>query len=132
MYSNTVYASAWKATNGFIESMVDEEPSRNTPPFLTAPPPEVVPPQPAAARARARTAAAAVSRIAGRDGRSVSRRWNVNLIVANLASYLVLLAARAAGRAAGRPGGPHPPGDRFPIECAGRPVSVNISNVPGG
>src|SRR5690349_24468374 len=36
MYSNVVYASLWKAMNGFSESMVDEVPIRNTPPSLTA------------------------------------------------------------------------------------------------
>src|SRR5690349_7403908 len=44
MYSNVVYASLWKAMNGFSESMVDEVPIRNTPPSLTVLP--LLPPLP--------------------------------------------------------------------------------------
>src|SRR5215813_9415137 len=57
MYSKVTYASAWKAMNGFSESMLDELPSRNTPPSLTAP--AVLPlPHPAAANAATITTAA--------------------------------------------------------------------------
>src|SRR5215469_4648047 len=49
MYSNVVYASAWKATNGFSESMLEELPSRKTPPCFTDPAWPL--PQPVATRA---------------------------------------------------------------------------------
>src|SRR5690348_15342196 len=63
MYSKVVYASLWKAMNGFSESMVDEVPMRNTPPSLTVllplPPPPLEPPPQAASTT---TAALAASR----------------------------------------------------------------------
>jgi hypothetical protein len=42
-----VYASLWKAINGFSESMVEEVPIRNTPPCLIVLPPLLpeLPPQ---------------------------------------------------------------------------------------
>src|SRR5258708_7108909 len=58
MYSKVTYASAWKAMNGFSESMLDELPSRNTPPFLIAPPPAELLPHPAAATTTATATAA--------------------------------------------------------------------------
>ena len=64
MYSNVVYASLWMAMNGFSESMVEEVPSRNTPPCRMALLPLLLaepPPQAASTSA----AAAAASRAAG-------------------------------------------------------------------
>ena len=67
MYSNVVYASLWKAMNGFSESIVEAVPIRNTPPSWTVLPlplpllPEL-PPQ----AAKTSAAAAAASRAAGR------------------------------------------------------------------
>src|SRR5260370_12521014 len=66
MYSKVTYASAWKAINGFIESMVELLPSRNTPPFLT-PPPAAVEPQPATVKAT--VAAAAITPVVHRSRR---------------------------------------------------------------
>src|SRR5437016_10347696 len=70
MYSNVVYASLWKAMNGFSESIVEAVPIRNTPPSWTvaALPPEL-PPQ----AAKISAAAAAASRAAGRCVRSPGR-----------------------------------------------------------
>src|SRR3979490_1496407 len=77
MYSNVVYASLWMAMNGFSESMVEEVPSRNTPPSLTAllllllPPPALAwcarlrPPDPPPQAASTSVAPAAASRAAG-------------------------------------------------------------------
>jgi hypothetical protein len=63
MYSNVVYASLWKAMNGFSESIVEDVPIRNTPPCLIVLPPLLPEPPPQAATAS--TAAAAASRAAG-------------------------------------------------------------------
>ncbi len=56
MYSNVTYASPWKATNGFSESMLELLPSRNTPPSLTELP-DPLPPHAAAASATVATTA---------------------------------------------------------------------------
>ena len=64
MYSNVVYASLWMAMNGFSESMVEEVPSRNTPPCLIALPPLLLPELPPQA-ANTSAAAAAAIRAAG-------------------------------------------------------------------
>src|SRR4051794_16179840 len=79
MYSNVVYASLWKAMNGFSESIVEDVPNRNTPPSWTVllppplpdpPPPRSglrprPPPEPPRQGARARPVAATTSRPAG-------------------------------------------------------------------
>ncbi len=65
MYSNVVYASLWKAMNGFSESIVEAVPIRNTPPSWTVPPLPLLPELPPQA-AKTSAAAAAASRAAGR------------------------------------------------------------------
>src|SRR5215472_13194134 len=60
MYSNVVYASVWKATNGLSESIELSEPRLKTPPCLTEP--AGCPPQPAAASAATTATAMAPDR----------------------------------------------------------------------
>src|SRR5215469_12706411 len=67
MYSKVTYASLWKAMNGFSESMLDELPSRNTPPSLTAPAVEPLPHPAAANTATSARAASADTRRTRRE-----------------------------------------------------------------